>query len=251
MAPLKFDEHIKDQLKDREIAPSKDAWNTIADRIEMSENQKKKSFFWYGIAASIVGLLMITAFYFTNTKDEIPVTTPYVDTPVKEIIKKDIETQEPAFKTQQETQVITATAEKEETYNAPLPKHMKTIEPQMEIAVVDNEELTTKSTDSAAVVLKGVKEQLIQDKIIEVVAQVQELEYTNAELTDTEVDAILRRAQEELLNDKIFKSDNSVDASALLAEAEVELDRTFRNQLFDALKGGYLKVRTAVADRNN
>ena len=97
MAPLKFDEHIKDQLKDREIAPSKDAWNTIADRIEMSENQKKKSFFWYGIAASIVGLLMITAFYFTNTKDEIPVTTPYVDTPVKEIIKKDIETQEPCL----------------------------------------------------------------------------------------------------------------------------------------------------------
>jgi len=35
-----------------------------------------------------------------------------------------------------------------------------------------------------------------------------------------------------------------------LAEVEDELDESFRDQIFDALKTGYLKLRTAVADRN-
>ena len=43
----------------------------------------------------------------------------------------------------------------------------------------------------------------------------------------------------------------TVDAMALLAEAETEMDQTFREQLFIKLKNGFNKVRTAVADRNN
>jgi hypothetical protein len=37
---------------------------------------------------------------------------------------------------------------------------------------------------------------------------------------------------------------------ALLNQAETELDLSVRDQLFEALKSGYLKVRTAVADRD-
>ena len=33
-------------------------------------------------------------------------------------------------------------------------------------------------------------------------------------------------------------------------DEEDELDESFRDQIFDALKSGYLKLRTAVADRN-
>ena len=35
-----------------------------------------------------------------------------------------------------------------------------------------------------------------------------------------------------------------------LTEVEDELDQSFRDQIFDSLKEGFLKVRTAVADRN-
>jgi len=38
---------------------------------------------------------------------------------------------------------------------------------------------------------------------------------------------------------------------ALLTEVEGELDQSFRDQIFEKLKSGFLKVRTAVADRNN
>jgi hypothetical protein len=93
---------------------------------------------------------------------------------------------------------------------------------------------------------------LISQKVEEVVAQVQLLENQhNGEVTDAEVDSLLRRAQRQILTDKLFTNTGSVDAMSLLAEVEDELDETFRDQIFDALKDGYLKLRTAVADRNN
>jgi len=57
--------------------------------------------------------------------------------------------------------------------------------------------------------------------------------------------------KKESLVSKIVSEDGVVDASALLLEAEQELDRSFRDQIFDALKSGYLKAKTAVANRNN
>ena len=53
------------------------------------------------------------------------------------------------------------------------------------------------------------------------------------------------------MNERLFKADNTVDAVALLNEVEVELDQSFRDQIFDRLKTGFMKVRTALADRNN
>jgi len=92
---------------------------------------------------------------------------------------------------------------------------------------------------------------LINSKILEVVAQVDMLEEQNESLTDVEVDSLLRKAQDEIMNDKLFRNDRSVDAMALLSEVENELDKSFRDQIFESLKSGFMKVRTAVADRNN
>ena len=76
------------------------------------------------------------------------------------------------------------------------------------------------------------------------------MENTSQEVTDAEVDSLLRAAQRQILTDKLFADSGSVDAMSLLAEVEDELDESFRDQIFDALKSGYLKLRTAVADRN-
>ncbi|MFK7811850.1 MAG: hypothetical protein AB8B59_05100, partial [Maribacter sp.] len=69
-------------------------------------------------------------------------------------------------------------------------------------------------------------------------------------LTEAEVDDLLRNAQEEIFRDELFNRNGSVDALALLNEVETELDKSFRDQIFESLKTGFLKVRTAVADRN-
>ena len=94
-------------------------------------------------------------------------------------------------------------------------------------------------------------EGLIFQKVEEVVAQVEVMESLQNNVSDAEVDSLLRAAQKQILTDKLFTQSGSVDAMGLLAEVEDELDETFRDQIFDALKDGYLKLRTAVADRNN
>ena len=83
------------------------------------------------------------------------------------------------------------------------------------------------------------------------VAQVELLENNNISISNTEIDSLLRKAQDEILTDKIFNQEGKVDALALLNEVEGELDISFREQIFESLKTGFLKVRTAVADRNN
>ena len=42
-----------------------------------------------------------------------------------------------------------------------------------------------------------------------------------------------------------------VDAEALLENVEAELDQSFRNKVFEAIKSSYNSVKTAVAQRND
>ncbi len=93
-------------------------------------------------------------------------------------------------------------------------------------------------------------ESVLNKKIADVVAQVALLE-RSAEVTDAEVDSLLRNAQEAIVREQLFNTDKTVNAMALLTEVEDELDQSFRDQIFQSLKTGFLKVRTAVADRNN
>jgi hypothetical protein len=73
----------------------------------------------------------------------------------------------------------------------------------------------------------------------------------SSQVTDAELDSLLRNAQEAIVREQLFNTDKTVNAIALLTEVEDELDQSFRTQIFQSLKTGFLKVRTAVADRNN
>ena len=115
--------------------------------------------------------------------------------------------------------------------------------------IASNDNVNDKVIKADAV--PNAKEQLINAKIAEIVAQVNLLENSNLPVSSIEVDSLLRQAQQEILTDKIFNQEGKVDAMALLNEVEGELDQTFREQIFETLKVGFLKVRTAVADRNN
>jgi hypothetical protein len=91
----------------------------------------------------------------------------------------------------------------------------------------------------------------IDTKIAEVLAQVQAMEKLNGGVSDAEIDSMLRAAQKELEVESRIRYAASVDALALLSDVEDELNRSLRDQLFEKLKEGYQKVRTAVVYRND
>lgn len=246
MAPNKFEKYIKEQLENREIRPSEEAWTKLSERLDevSADRPMKKGYFRYAIAACFIGLIVLSVLFF---KASAPNPQPVI-------------------------QVVEEETDRNEEVETP----SRAVEPNIPVEVVANEgtvveKVATESKVKEAIIIKDVQtgpqwaesaekveipldttsEEIIQTKLLEVLAQVDALEQEQEQITDAEVDSLLRKAQEELLTEGLFRDDHRVDAMALLSEVEYELDRSFRDQIFESLKSGFLKVRTAVADRNN
>ena len=235
----KLEKHIKEKLEKRTIVPSEGAWDKIASQIEQKPQNRNK-WFSYAIAASIVGIVLVSVF-FSAKNDETVEELQVVETGVKEEVE--VESGERAnseLAPEVETEVAGTQDKSIETGHN---KEFK--QPTFNTSVAEQ-----KVKEPLQDEIRINSDKLIAQKVEEVVAQVQIMENAKQDVTDAEVDSLLRDAQREILTNKLFANGGSVDAMSLLAEVEDELDESFRDQIFDALKSGYLKIRTAVADRN-
>nr|WP_299000432.1 hypothetical protein [uncultured Allomuricauda sp.] len=235
----KFEKHIKEKLETRKINPSANAWEKISHELSTIQKPKRKRKYGYAIAAGFIGLLIAFGILlFNNEPNQNTLPLAEEDSLPKEQLKKE---RSPEFKAQQ----MEVAKSPEET-----PKEPKyTLVNPVVIEIQETEQINRMPLKDSAV---AISEDVINTKVNEVMNQVTLLEdMANAEITDAEVDSLLRAAQREILTDGLLNPEGKVDAMALLTEVEDELDESFRDQIFEALKQGYLKVRTAVADRNN
>lgn len=252
MEPNKFEKHIKREMRSREIKPSANAWERISEQLDHSPEAKNNKFLWYSVAASFIGILIISILFFQSENRLIENKVQIVNTDTNEAIDE----QDPKISKEQlngeiqilEKNKISSTANEIQVSKEDLIE--KTIKPKNNDAnlIVLNDDNVKKVEVNE---LLETTDKSIELKIKEVLAQVDSIEQNNTALTNAEVDELLRNAQEEILRDKLFKQNGSVDATALLTEVENELDQSFRDQIFESLKEGFLKVRTAVAERNN
>lgn len=259
MAPIKFEEHIKEKLDGREIKPSSNAWNKIANEVGITSNAKKRKFgTWYAIAACLIGLLIGFIVFLNYLSETVVSEIQLVETPKQEVNEKNDIFEKQVFEQEIVVSDVTVGNDNEEKSKlGSVTATEKINDKKLNLVNVNDVEVaeTFTTENQKDILLKteslAESEQLINAKIYELVAKVDSLELnTNTVVTDIEVDALLRKAQNEILEQKIFKG-NQVDAMALLTEVENELDLSVRDQLFDKLKNGYLKVKTALADRNN
>ncbi|HZH70739.1 MAG TPA: hypothetical protein VFD80_09830, partial [Flavobacteriaceae bacterium] len=89
-------------------------------------------------------------------------------------------------------------------------------------------------------------------QIDEAIAAAIAYEETFENATEAEVDQLLQQAAEKITREKQFVTPaGSVSAMALLEDVELELERSFRDKVFEILKAGYLKSKDAVATRND
>ncbi|MEM9075700.1 MAG: hypothetical protein AAGC43_01625 [Bacteroidota bacterium] len=239
----KFEKHIKEKLEAREIAPSSSAWEKIAGELSGMKRPKKKGKYGYAVAAAFIGLLIAFGIHF------------FISSPEEKVIPV-VKRENPTMETKENKEVHDFKVEGTEAVvisnQTPVSTEIQTQseEPIKMVKEVGKIEHFSRIPlkDSAIVI----SEDIIDKKANEVLNQVILLEdIANSEITDAEVDSLLRAAQQEIFSDKLFDKEGGVDAMALLTEVEDELDESFRDQIFEALKQGYLKVRTAVADRNN
>ena len=70
MAPIKLEDNFREKLEERELQPGANAWSKLEAKLPAAEKQGKNTFFWYAIAASFVGILIIASVFFNESKKD-------------------------------------------------------------------------------------------------------------------------------------------------------------------------------------
>jgi len=256
MTPNKFEESIKNKLAKRTIQPSTDAWIKLESRIDATDKKhKNKTIFWIGLAASIVGILLIASQFFNEVPLEksIPVlvVTPEINkqNDHTEVAIEESNVEEPINSSEKPTtEIQTAQVAGTPTINS------KT-KPEVFIAVANEVAVAENSSQEQEVQPAELQLQNLsfeEQKIQQVIAQVQILKDHDNAISDTDLEALLAQAQNDIVQEKLYRENSGiVDARSLLQDVEADLDRTFRDKVFEALKANFNFVKTAIAQRND
>lgn len=256
MAPIKFEDDFKDKLDKRTIAPSKDAWDKLSNRLDAEENtSSNKGFWWLGIAASVVGVLLVVSQFFSNdieaNSPEIVDTQETVENPGEKSTSQEVNIIE------SETAVALETTNKE-TSTKEIDGNV-VIDKSKSEAINETLQVTTQETviktreDKDVAQSKHVEIASIEtEKAQEVADAIYALSETESGVSNASIDSLLRAAQKDILLSRMKNEDKAlVDAALLLQEVEFELDQSFRDKVFKALKDSYGSVKTAIAQRND
>ena len=260
MAPIKFEENIKDKLEQRTIQPSSDAWSKLSERLDAEPKKKKKGYWWLGVAASFIGLLIVSSILFSG--DSGGNNTPVIVNDNTENTVIDAENNLVVNEEEVQKNEI-AIEELEIKSEIPVKEIIKPIKQEQKnkteaVVFTEQKNLQKTTMESVAqqetIIATDINEvKTTEDlKVDEVVAQILKLQEQKSTVTDAEIDALLKQAERELMSKRLYEtSTQTVDAELLLLQVETDIDQSFRDRVFDALKSGYKKVKTAVAERNN
>ena len=265
MAPMKFEENIKERLDGREIKPSADAWERINAQLENDKSRKRKpSWFWLAVAAGFVGILILAGNFFKTSPQAQgnPAVTISTTTDAE---KKEGNLNQIPIKEDK-----TILVDNDKPYGENKTKTSKTIDKNHKKGKITDADLSIKPTKTALTEAGKTTEtpekttpktEVFKDELLNtsidaeinaLLARVDSLKQSNHQVTDTDIDALLAQAQEKIVNEHRFIEPNkSLSATALLQEVEGELDNSFRDEIFNALKAGYIKTREAIASRND
>jgi len=249
MAPIKFEENMRVKLEKRTIQPSAKSWESLSQRLDKEEKKSnKKGFWWLGIAASAIGVLLVSNMFFNTEKinnlDTIivdkntKIDTLITESPLQNIKKQSISvaknnnvinenTKSIKKKTIKKTNFIvnSTTLNKKEKSKINTVQFYKTL-------VIKNEPIQNK-----ALVINN--ENKPEDKSINTL--------------NSEIDALLAQAEATITKQKSKNKTVPIplDYNGLLIAVEDDLDETFRDKMLKVVKKGYETVRESVAERND
>lgn len=258
MAPIKFEENIREKLESRTITPTKGSWDKLASQLDTCEKQKSnKGYWWLGIAASIVAIVVVFN-SFLNPAIVVKENTPIqivndqdsdsgIEVPS---IEKESAPTEDIFivETENSSVIETNNGKKTVTQEIAGQKRKKT-NLASTIQDINASEMPTKTIDKKEVELDN---SIINNSEKKYAGVETEATVNDFENLDNEIESLLVQAQKEVSTQKVINKEKSkVNAQGLLDEVEFDLDESFRDKVFQTLKTSYKKVSTAVVHRND
>lgn len=254
MAPFNLENNIREKLESRELKPSAEAWKKLESQLDKKQPKKRK-LLWYYVAASFVGLLILSSILFDQ--NNLVENQKLVNSDLKQNnIENETEiSSEVSNKVQLSTEDTFRKSfqQKNNTDNKinPIPpKKGSNVDQLIRSSEVIAEVSPYETEPTNKPVISIEEDALINKKVHEVAATIKSMQNNNSEVTVEEIEALLNNARRDIQVQSILQ-DPKVDAMALLEEVEWELDRSFRDKVFDALGEGFQKIRFAISERNN
>ena len=261
MAPIKFEEQLKDKLEKRTLSPSSEGWSKLSERLDADKKKSKTPIFWWlSIAAGLIIMIAVSVQFFNN--DDAQEVMPQV---VEESTNKNqLENKNENLNNAESIELVA----EDEILKAERDDASITKEPQIidykkvinntsrpKTQLTENNGSTIKmNSQKVEVVLKEDIPLIKDDSMMKdaVAIALKELRSEETTVTDREIDSLLKVASKELFKNKLQKdASKTVDVDALLLSVEEDMGQSFRSKVFDALKESYETVKTAVAERNN
>lgn len=219
MKKYNLDQQLAHKFNERNIPPSSDAWERIAYKRQQKQAKNNKKQLWYTVAAMLVIALGAFPLLFKEEKPQIQVVEQARN-------KKDIdklEKEQPFHMTEEAISAI----HKPETiiiYRPILQKNQQ-IDKPTEIEPVFTEPELQKANEVATAIVEIAEEK--------------------GNITGDEIDALLHNAQKELAIERLQNSKSRTDDTALLKEAETEVDNSFREKTLGIAKLKYSTIKIA------
>ena len=258
MAPIKLEDHIREQLQEREVKSSSESWGKLQKKLNNSPKNKNNKG-WFYLAASIVSIIIISSVMInqkqviTKPSNRIAEVSDSINEiePNSNVIVSAEEIKNNGISESNNQKEATKTSTKQIIRKKNLIV-LNVKEPITNINVTKPDSLKTNQIETTLVAVNTLEskkineeEKFVNSKVEEVVAQIKNS--SNA-ITDEEINSLLYKAQQEIYSKKLIKN-TKVDAMELLSIVEDEMEVSFRERVFEALGDGYEKVRTAVVNR--
>ena len=269
MGRLKFEKEFKEKLDRRELKPSENSWEKLNSQLDSEEKSSKFNLWWIGIAATILAGILIIGLQYRNSPVES--TPQVVDAPEYKVETQENENldenstekeaQELPVLNNENTRTQEAIAENREVVpNKKSPKSNSTVvEKSIEIASTKDRNTMVASSVAPKLIepetinsaIDSKADFIITQKLSEVIAQVNNMNSNGNSVSDSEVDKLLAQAARQIEKERDYNfSVGKIDPDDLLQSVEMDMEYSFREKIFDVLKEGYLKAKTAVANRN-
>ncbi|WP_434036944.1 hypothetical protein [Formosa sp. 4Alg 33] len=239
MASNNFENKIKASLEERRLQPASNAWDKLQSQLDTQQKTPVfKSYWFMAIAASFIGVLLLSTWMFKSNSD-----------PDLQVVEVEIPTENIKV-------VIDSSASSLDNIIVSIPKD-EVLKTSKQISIPKTVFSNT-SKKHTPVVLESsdTKEEL---KTSEILNSTPGKALSNAALALEEqavsndyIEDLLQQAEQQISSENALKeSQRTVDSKALLENVENDIEHSFRDKVFEAVKSGFVKVKTAVVERND
>ena len=252
MGLYNLENNIREKLENREITPSKEAWKKL--ELQLGESKPTRAIGWYYYLAAGILVLLILSSVFIQHKNELENNLVRETFPKKENIEKQVEIASQST----DSSAIKKSSSKEGSKDNSIEVKPASLKEsavdkkilKQEMLAESSKTIKPESTENSILAEENPENTFLDVKANEVVASVRLLQNTNGEVTMDEVENLLYNAQRDIQVSKILLKPK-VDATALLNDVEWDLEKSFREKVFNTLGEGFHKIRTAFSGRND